>query len=137
MRYLLFLITGLLLLGASLYKLKISIDFASKSRRAIGVVSSIIKDDGAYYPVFTVDTKQNSKVTYRYHSGSNPASWTVGERALFLYDPHQPSDVRLMTYVDLFGWSIVFVVLAMPLIIIGGGYYLLNPKRHFPKKTVI
>lgn len=136
MRYLLFLITGLVLLGVSLYNLKAAIDFASKAQRAIGIVTSMVKDEDVYHPVFTVDTKQNGKVTYR-HGGSDPPSWEIGESAMFLYDPAQPSDVRMMTYVDLFGWSIFFMAIAIPLTITGAGYYILNPQRHFPKNAVV
>lgn len=137
MRYLLFLITGLVLLSVSLYILKNTIDFVSRAQRATGIVTSMVKDEeeNVYAPVFTVDIKQNGKVSYR-HDGSNPPSWKIGERAMFLYDPAQPSDVRMMTYLNFFGWSI-FMVMAIPLIIIGAGYYILNPQRHFPKDAVI
>ena len=131
MRYLILLITGFILLACSLYKLKIRMDFVEKSELAVGTVSKMVEDDGAYYPVFTVNG-----VTYHHHSGSNPASWKVGDRAEFLYDPAQPSVVIRNAYFDLFGWSIFYIVVAIPLIIIGGGYYLLNPRRYFPKETI-
>jgi len=138
MRYLLFLITGLVLLAVSLHNLKADIDFARKARRAIGIVTSMVKDeeDDVYAPVFTVDTKQNGKVTYR-HNGSNPPSWEIGNSAIFLYDPAEPSNIRMMDYVNLFGWSVFFMVVAIPLTIIGAGYYILNPQRHFPKDAAI
>lgn len=137
MRYTIFFITGLILISFSLYKLKARIDFIKKSERATGIVTSMTVDDGAYYPVFTVNTKEDGAVVYHHHSGSNPASWAVGDTAAFLYDPGHPSEVIRMTYQDLFGWSIVFMVVGLPLLIIGGGYYLLNPVRHFSGQATI
>lgn len=137
MRYTIFFITGLILIGFSLYKLKARIDFVRNAERATGVVTSMTEDDGAYYPVFTVTTKTDGAVVYHHHSGSNPASWAVGDTAAFLYGPGQPSEVIRKTYQDLFGWSIVFMVIGLPLLIIGGGYYLLNPQRYFSGQTTI
>jgi len=137
MRYTIFFITGLILIGFSLYKLKARIDFVRNAERATGVVTSVTVDDGAYYPVFTVTTKENDAIVYHHHSGSNPASWAVGDTAAFLYSRGQPSEVIRKTYQDLFGWSIVFMVIGLPLLIIGGGYYLLNPQRQFSGQTTI
>lgn len=137
MRYSIFFITGLILIGFSLYKLKARIDFVRNAERATGIVTSMTVSDDAYYPVFTVNTKEDDAVVYHHHSGSNPASWAVGDTAAFLYDRSQPSQVIRMTYQDLFGWSIVFMVIGLPLLIIGGGYYLLNPERHFSDKATI
>ncbi|SFM85562.1 Protein of unknown function [Chitinophaga sp. YR627] len=135
MRYTIFFITGLILICFSLYKLKARIDFVRNAERATGTVTSMTVSDDAYYPVFTVKTKNDGAVVYHHHSGSNPASWTVGDTAAFLYDRSQPSEVIRMTYEDLFGWSIVSMVIGLPLLIIGGGYYLLNPARHFSGQT--
>ncbi|ACU61829.1 hypothetical protein Cpin_4383 [Chitinophaga pinensis DSM 2588] len=135
MRYTIFFIIGLILIGFSLYKLKARIDFISNAERATGTVTAMTVDDGAYYPVFTIHTKESAPLIYRHHNGSNPASWAVGDTATFLYNPAQPSYAIRKTYEDLFGWSIAFIVVGLPLMIIGGGYYLLNPKRRFSKQS--
>jgi Protein of unknown function (DUF3592) len=127
MLYKLCLLTGLILLVVSLYKLKQSIDFIRRSERAIGTVTSLEESDGAYSPVFAVKTKENGQIIYHHAAASNPADWVIGEEAVFLYDPENPRSARMMSYFWLFDWAIVLMALAIPLMIAGGGYYLLNP----------
>lgn len=135
MLYKLYLLAGLILLVVSLYKLKQSVDFISRSERAIGIVTSLEEIDGAYSPVFTVKTKENGQIIYHHSSASKPAGWDVGEEAIFLYSPGDPRSATMMSYFWLFSWAIVFIAIAIPLIIVGGGYYLLNPLTTGPDKS--
>lgn len=135
MLYKLYLLAGLILFIVSLYKLKQSIDFISISERAIGTVTSLEEIDGAYSPVFTVKTKENGQIIYHHASASNPAGWDVGEEAIFLYNPQNPRSATLMSYFWLFSWVICFMVIAIPLIIVGGGYYFLHPLVRWPDKS--
>ncbi|HEY9259928.1 DUF3592 domain-containing protein [Chitinophaga sp.] len=135
MLYKLYLLAGLILLAVSLYQLKQSVDFISGSKRVIGTVTSLEEIDGAYSPVFTVTTKENGEIIYHHASASSPAGWSVGEEAIFLYNPENPGSVRLMSYFWLFSWAIFFMGIAIPLIIMGGGYYFLNPLTRWPVKS--
>ncbi|MBV8252350.1 MAG: DUF3592 domain-containing protein [Chitinophaga sp.] len=125
MRYSLFLITGLILLAVSLQQLKQSIAFINSSERTTGIVTSLEEDDGAYSPVFAVQTK-GGQIMYRHAYATNPSAWHIGEEANFLYDPQNPGSPRMVGYFWIFNWSIVFMAIAIPLIIIGAGYFLFN-----------
>lgn len=127
MWYKLYLLTGLLLLAASLYKLKQSVDFIGRSERALGTVTSLDESDGAYAPVFAIMTKENEMLIYHHAAYSSPSSWDVGEKATFLYDPANLRSVRMMDYFWLFNWAIVLMAIAIPLIMAGAGYLLLSP----------
>jgi len=127
MLYKLCLLTGFILLTVSLYKLKQSLDFIRRSEQAIGTVTSLEESDGAYSPVFAVKTKESGEIIYHHAAASKPADWAVGEEAIFLYDPGNPDSARMKSYFWLFDWAIVLMALAIPLMIAGGGYYLLNP----------
>jgi hypothetical protein len=135
MLYKFYLLAGLILLAASLYKLKESVDFISGSERAIGTVTSLEEDDGTYSPVFTVKTKENDQIIYHHAAASKPASWDVGEEAIFLYRPENPHSATMMSYFWLFSWAIVLMAIAIPLIIVGGGYYFLHPLTRWPDKS--
>jgi len=132
MLYKLFLFTGLILLVVALYKLKQSINFISRSERAIGSVISFEDIDDAYSPVFAIKTKDNREIIYYHAAATNPPSWSIGEEAIFLYDPGNPHSARMMSYFWIFNWTILFLSVAIPLIIIGAGYYFLNPLIRLP-----
>jgi hypothetical protein len=135
MLYKLYLLAGLILLAVSLYKLKQSVDFINRSERAIGTVTSLEEIDGAYAPVFTVQTKENGQVIYHHASASSPAGWDIGEKAIFLYSPDNPGSTTMMSYFWLFSWAIFFMSIAIPLMIVGGGYYFLHPLLRGPDKN--
>ncbi|QJB37984.1 DUF3592 domain-containing protein [Chitinophaga oryzae] len=135
MKYKICLLAGCLLLAASLYKLKESLDFIRNSERATGTVTSLEMHDDSYSPVFVVTTKDGRQLDYHHAASSKPASWEVGERAVFLYDPANPGAVRMMRYFWIFNWSIVFMALGMPLIILGGGYYWLRRFIEMPQES--
>lgn len=135
MLYKLYLLTGIILLAVSLYILKQSLDFISRSERAIGAVTALQESDRAYSPVFTVKTKENGNITYHHAAASSPSDWAVGEEAVFLYDPANPGTVRMMSYFWLFSWTIVLIGLAIPLIIAGSGYLLLSSLLRTPDQT--
>lgn len=131
----LYLLTGLILFAVSLYQLKQSVAFISRSERAIGTVTSLEDVDGAYAPVFEVKTRENGHIIYHHASASKPSSWAVGEEAIFLYDPANPSSATMMSYFWLFSWAIVLMAIAIPLIIVGAGYYLLRPFTKVPDES--
>ncbi|MBO9731463.1 MAG: hypothetical protein J7623_22675 [Chitinophaga sp.] len=128
MWYKLYLLTGLILLAISLTLLKQSIDYIGRSERAIGTVVSMELSDGAYSPVFEIKVKKHPPVVYELPASSNPPSWHIGEQATFLYDTEKPDEVRMMSYFWIFSWTIVLMAIAIPLLIIGGGYFFLQPR---------
>ena len=134
MWYSITLTTGIILLVISLFILKESLAFLRTSERAIGTVIELEKIDGSdgdtFKPIFKFKTSLNQEITYRHISSSNPPGWEVGEEAIIAYDPNNPSVARLLTYFGTFSWSIVLMAIAMPLIVIGGGYHL---AQHFLK----
>lgn len=135
MKYKLCLLTGLLLLAASLYKLKETLDFIRNSEQATGTVTVLELHDGSYSPVFVITTKDGRQLNYHHAASSKPASWEVGEQAVFLYDPGDPDSVRMMRYFWIFNWSIVLMAAGIPLIITGAGYYWLRRLVAMPEES--
>jgi hypothetical protein len=80
-------------------------------------------DGETYKPIFKFKTSTNQEVIYRHISSSSPANWYVGEEATIAYDPTNPTTARLLTYFGAFSWAIVLMAISMPLIVVGGGYY--------------
>lgn len=134
MWYRVILITGITALAVSLLLLKRSICFVHRSEQAVGFVTRFDTITGGdvgttYVPVFSIRTNDGSQVQYLHHSSSKPPAWDIGEEAIFLYDPEEPSSIRMYSYFGVFSWSIVLMTLAILLITFGSGYLLL--RRHW------
>ena len=127
MFYSISLTIGIILLVISLFIFKESLAFIRKSDRAIGTVIELEKIDGTdgvtCKPIFKFKTSTNQEIIYRHISSSSPPNWYVGEEATIAYDPTNPTTARLLTYFGAFSWTIVLMAISMPLIVIGGGYY--------------
>ena len=128
MWYSITLAVGVALLIISLLTLKKSLAFLRNSNRAIGTVIELERisdsDGTTYKPVFKFNAATGPEVIYKQSSSSNPPGWDVGEEATIAYDPNNPNEARLLTYFGTFSWAIVLMALAMPMLVVGGGYYL-------------
>jgi hypothetical protein len=120
--------TGIILLLISLYILKGSLAFLRNNKRATATVIEMLtvkdSDGDTYKPVFKFKTESKEEVIFKSSTSSRPPAWHVGEETTIIYDPSNPSSARLMTYFGMFSWSIILMAIAMPMIVIGGGYYL-------------
>lgn len=128
MVYNIILLAGLILFGISLYFLKKSLDFLKSGTRTTAVVVQLHEksdsDGRTWAPVFEYKTHQNQKIRYNYPISSSPAAWTVGEEAAVVYDPNNPENAKVLTYFGTFGRAVIFMAIALPMLLIGGGYYL-------------
>jgi hypothetical protein len=128
MLYFIFLSSGIVLLVLALFSLKRLLAFVKNGERATGMVTRLEEstDDGDvfYLPVFEFKTQDNQEVVYRYHISRSPAKWAIGTKKTFIYNPHDLTSVRLLTY-SIFSPAIILMAVAMVLIVIGGSYYLL------------
>jgi hypothetical protein len=129
MWYTITLIAGVLILISSLFALRESLEFLRSSERAVATVMDLehVQDsdgDITFKPIFKFTTNLNQEVIYRHHSSSKPASWQFGEQATIAYKASDPSDAKLMTYFGVFNWTVILMSIAMPMIVIGGGYHL-------------
>lgn len=110
----------------SVYLFRGSLRFLKNADRAIATVieiETISDSDGSTYkPVFRFKTRFNEEKVYRRPYSSSPAGWKVGDEATLAYDANNPDNVKLITYFGSFGLSMVLMAIAMPLIIIGGGF---------------
>ncbi len=136
MQYKLLLLAGLILLAFSIYKLRQSLNFIAGGRHVIGRVIALEDVDGAYAPVFAVKADSHREIIYHHASATGPASWEIGEEAIFLYSPAF-DDVRMLRYFWLFNWTIVSIAVAVPMLIIGGGYLVLRRLLNRPVEAPV
>ena len=128
MLYNILLSIGIITFLISAFILKKSLSFLKESDRAVGKVIEIQKVDGTdgvtYKPIFKFTTRLNQEIIYEYPFSSSPSTWNLTDEATLAYDPNNPDKVKILTYFGAFGWSVILMAIAMPLIVIGGGYHL-------------
>lgn len=128
--YLIFIIVGGLLLAGALVVLKNTLTFVRNGERAVGTVVRLDErkdSEGTYYfPVFDIHTQQHETITYGHWTGSSSAVWQIGETKTFIFKPGNPDTVRFLNYWGLFWWPLSLMAVAIDLLVIGGGYFLLR-----------
>lgn len=129
MFYSISLFVGGLLAVISLYLLKQSFGFLKNTERAVATVIELERVSGSkgsstYRPVFKFKTFSNEEITFKSLGSSNPSPWNVGDETPVAYPADNPSKAKTLTYFGIFGWSIILMAIGLPLIVIGGGFYL-------------
>lgn len=131
MVYSILLIIGFILVLVAGILFKRSLNFLENGERTTGIVTELISvydDDGVTYkPVFKFKTSKNEDITYTHPISSSPPQWRVGETTGLIYDPDKPEDAKILTYFGMFGWAVIILSIAAPLLVIAGGYFLTQP----------
>jgi len=62
----------------------------------------------------------------QYTSGisSRPPAYEIGEKVKLIYSPQQIDDVKTISFWGLYRWSVILLMDASPLLVIGGAYLL-------------
>jgi hypothetical protein len=128
MGYTIALTVGIIIFIISLVLFRQSIDFIQNGNRTTATVIELEKisdsDGTTYKPIFKFKTFTNQEIIYKYHTSSLPATFDVGEEVTIVYKTDNPNNAKILTYFGLFIWTIVLMSISMPLIVIGGGYFL-------------
>ncbi len=126
MGYYISLITGVLLLLISVYLFRGSLQFLQSTERALAEVVEIERVDGSdgdtFKPVFKFHTLLHEEIYFKQNYSSSPPHWHIGDEVMIAYKADDPQDAKILTYFGSFGYSVVLMALAAPLLIIGGGY---------------
>lgn len=118
---------GLLFLLVAIISCCHTLKFLNNGYKATATVIDYHKyesDGEVYAPIFTFRTTDNQLVTYELPEGNNPPSWKIGETVTIIYDPSHPSNLSLYSYFRLFALPLVLLSIALPLIVVGGGYFI-------------
>lgn len=66
----------------------------------------------------------DKKKTFSPSTRSNPPAYNIDEKVRLIYDPDNADDVRIQSYWGLYLGSIILLAFALPMSLIGGGYFL-------------
>jgi hypothetical protein len=127
-RYVLFLLLGIIVLLIGLGMLNTQIR-SLKNRDAAEATVVEFREETTdssgqkeYSPVFKYTDYDKEEITY-YSTRIAAGSWRIGDKVTVVYEKDYISGTRLLTYRDLFGEIIVFVILGTILLLISTGYF--------------
>ncbi len=126
-QYYIILGLGVLFLVWAIYSFRSTMVFLKKADKTTATVIDLHKFESegeVFAPIFTFRTKDNQLITYELAEGNNPPAWKIGEQTTVIYDPSDPYRVSLYSYFRVFMWTLVLLSVALPLIVIGGGYFI-------------
>jgi Protein of unknown function (DUF3592) len=95
-------------------------------------VAAVVSDLGAYQdsdgdwmfkPVFTYTDEEGDTICFQQDYASNIRSFDRGEKIEVVYDPQHIAQPRIFSYWGLFRTAIIVACLALPLLMVGIGYY--------------
>lgn len=82
-------------------------------------------DDGnTYTRVFEFKDRTNTTRTYKSPISSSPPAYQVGDKVKIIYDRKDGDNVKTVTFWGLYRVSIILMMVASPLLVIGGSYLL-------------
>jgi len=91
--------------------------------KVIDLLRSSSSDGDTFKPVFEFTDIENNVVTFESSVSSRPAPYDIGDKVEIVYE--MDSDVRkVISFWGLYRWTIIPLMIAMPLFIVGFGYIL-------------
>jgi len=57
-------------------------------------------------------------------ASANPPAYTIGEKVSLIYDPNNSHDIRIRSYWGVYLGSNILLAMALPMVLIGIGYFL-------------
>jgi hypothetical protein len=119
---------GLLILALSVFLLVNRVQLLKQGTITLATVTELLEEkdsDGniQYRPVFRFTTHSNEVITFKHPTTSRPPAFSVGEEVNIVYNEIDPREPIVLTYFYSFGWAVMLAAVAMPMIVIGGGYF--------------
>lgn len=139
-----FLLVDLIFLGVGIYLTYDAYKFTHTARTAVGIVTAIPfhsssdgDSGGVYYPVIEFTADNGQAVEYHSTSGSNPPEFRVGEKVNIFYDPADPQNAKIDSFLDLWFIGVIFSGIGLVGVIIGSVILLLQFKKSRNKKWLL
>ncbi len=91
--------------------------------RVVALIEISGEDTNTYKPVFQFTDNTNTEITFESKISSRPAPYKIDNIVNIIYNK-DTDERRVVSFWGLYRWSIILLSIAMPLLIIGGGYLL-------------
>jgi hypothetical protein len=128
MVYSILLTTGIIFLIISIIVFKNNLDLIKSGSKTTATVidlqKSLASNSSDLTPIFKFTTTTGQEITFKGFGASSPPAFNIGEKVNIVYSPDKPDNAKVLTYFGMFGLSILLICLSIPMIVIGGGYFI-------------
>lgn len=132
LKYVFTLIGAGMLVGAVM-SYSSTVSFIERATEASGTVIDLERsrssDSTTYYPVVVFEDIRGREIEFRSRSGSNPPSFSRGERVSVFYEPSAPESARINSFFSLWGLPMILGGMGLVFGAIGGGMLLFGWKK--------
>ena len=137
----LFSAIGLGMLVGSFLLYQNTASFLTNAIKAEGVVVNLVasrsSDSTTYRPTVRFKTIEGSMVEFTSSTGSNPASYSRGEKVTVLYLPQQPDEARIDSFFSLWGGATIVGGLGSVFFLIGFGMIIYGVRKQRKKEHLL
>jgi uncharacterized Tic20 family protein len=127
----LFILFSMLPLGICAYCYMSTSSFLNKAENTHGTVLEVVErrtsDGTMYYPVYSFVDVYGTKHKIYSKSGSYPPQYDVGDTISILYDPENPKEIKMDSFLSLWMGTIVAGVLGIIPFLIGAVFFFVVP----------
>ncbi|MFS4468956.1 DUF3592 domain-containing protein [Maribacter sp. 2210JD10-5] len=99
-----------------------------KGIKTTATVTSFITSQGdngtMYNPIFEFKDRAQNTQTFESGISSSPPAYNVGDKVKIVYDRNHPEKAKTISFWGLYRWSVILLMIASPLLVIGGSYLL-------------
>lgn len=103
-------------------------DLLNRGERTVAEVveykTSRGKNGTVYAPIFKFKDRSQHVVSFTSTINSSPPAYDIGENVKIVYNRRNPQDVKVVSFWGLYRASIILLMVASPLLVIGGSYLL-------------
>ncbi|AWX44417.1 hypothetical protein HME9304_01418 [Flagellimonas maritima] len=126
--YSMFFGLGLVLLYFSIQQYQKTQNLILDGIKTTAIVSDVLtkhgSDGNTYTPIFEFKDRKNKLMFYKSPISSNPPAYKRGEKVKIIYDKTDSSTVKTISFWGLYRTSVILLMVAAPLLIIGSCYLL-------------
>ncbi|MGB3208961.1 MAG: DUF3592 domain-containing protein [Crinalium sp.] len=118
------IIVGIGLILFSLFGFKYTIQFIRRASSAKGIIIDLRREidkdsEVSYYPVFKYETQQEIIIQKTSGIGTNRTPYYIGQKVNVLYNPNNPNEAAINSFLDLWLTPIVSGFFGILLVVIG------------------
>lgn len=128
-----FALAGVGMLAGSVFLYKTTSSFLAEAIKAPGTVVELVasqsSDGTTYRPIVQFKRQNGQTVTFESSTGSNPPSYSQGQRVEVFYRPTAPQDAEINDFFSLWGPPAICGTLGAAFFAFGGGFILASRLR--------
>jgi hypothetical protein len=114
-----FALTGLIMLAVAIYSICTTFKFYSKGLKAQGQVTELNRRGHGAYPTVQFYTKEGELITFYGKTASSPPSFSVGEHVEVVYNPNNPAQAVIHSFMEKWFVFIIGIIFTMGFLPIG------------------